>query len=96
MGGSSGVAKLQKKAPNALISRNAELKSAPGFRPMAHTSGSPLPGVWIVTSRNASSGRTRSRRLPANSAPKKQSGNFAVHNALKNHKTRKKSRSGID
>jgi hypothetical protein len=35
---------LQKKAPNALTSQDAELKSAPAFRPMANTSGSPGPG----------------------------------------------------
>jgi hypothetical protein len=62
------VTKLQKKAPNALTSLDAELKSAPAFGSMAKTSGSPGPGVLVVTRRSESSGRAgwrRSRRQKA-------------------------------
>jgi hypothetical protein len=86
------VAKLQKKAPNALTSLDAELKSAPAFRPW------PIPPAHlgrVVTSKRII-GPLALAQADGEVGRQKQCGNFPAHNALKNHKTRKESRRGID
>jgi hypothetical protein len=74
------VAKLQKKAPNALKSLDAALKLAPAADSPAHRSALP-----VVMSRSA-----------CEFGAKECSGNFPARKALKNHKKWKESRKRIE